>query len=238
MKKLVALLLALMLCLGVALAETADVAGVWYLNEMSDGEMTINPATLGREMTMTLNEDGTAAANDSMGEVTEGTWAVDGENVVITFDGDPVTFALVDGNLVGNQDETTMTFGKEKAEVETFVLGEAKTDAVMADYNGTWNATLAEMMGMQFPMETLEMSMQFKVEDGKVIVMEGEGEEVSSVEEEAFVENGALIVKDGEQLLPLQLHEGDVLVLVQEIDEGMVLSIYFERVVEEEAAAN
>lgn len=240
MKKLVALLLALMLCLGVALAETADVAGVWYFNEMSDGEMTINPATLGMEMTMTLNEDGTAAANDSMGEVTEGTWAVDGENVVITFDGDPMTFALVDGNLVGNQDETTMTFGKEKAEVETFVLGEAKTDAVMADYNGTWNATLVDMLGMQLPVAEMGMMMQITVADGKVSVMESEGEEPTAAEGTATVENGVLsIMIEGETVAtPLQLHEGDVLAMVVDMGEGMTMSMYFERVVEEEAAAN
>lgn len=237
MKKLLAILLALALCMGFALAEDVDVTGTWYLNEMASGDMVVNPAAMGMEMTMTLNADGTATVTQN-GDPTDGTWAMEEGNVVVTMEGDPMPFSPEEGKLVVRESGMTMTFEKEKAAVDTFVLGEAKTDAVMADYIGTWNATLAEMMGMQLPMETLGMSMQFCVEDGKVIVMEGEGDEVSSLESEAVVENGALIVKDGEQPLSLQLHEGDVLALVQEIDEGMVLSIYFERVVEEEAAAN
>lgn len=233
MKKLVALLLALMLCLGTALAETADLAGVWYFNEMSAGEMTINPATLGMEMTMTLNEDGTAAM-DTMGEVNEGTWTVDGENVVITFDGDPMTFALAEGNLVADQDGTIMTFGREKAEVATFVLGEAKTDATMADYNGTWNATLVDMLGMQLPVAEMGMMMQITVADGKVSVMESEGEEPTTAEGTATVENGVLsIMIEGDTVAtPLQLHEGNVLAMVVDMGEGMIMSMYFERVAE------
>ena len=60
MKKIIAILFALALCLGVALAEDVDVTGEWFATEMTMGELSFNPAALGVDMSITLNADGTA----------------------------------------------------------------------------------------------------------------------------------------------------------------------------------
>lgn len=234
MKKIVAILLALMLCLGTALAENADVIGTWYLNTMVTDGMSINPASLGIELPMTLNEDKTATM-DIGGEVTEGQWAIENEKYVVTFEGDPqpLVFVLQDGNLVADQEGVQMVFGREKEEVAAFVLGEAKTDATMADYNGTWNATLVDFSGMQMNVADMDMRMQVTVADGKVTILEGEGEEGTTGEGTATVEDGVLAITfegDTEATL-LQLHEGDVLAWVTNT-EDMSMSIYFEKAAE------
>lgn len=232
MKKIVAILLALMLCLSTALAENADVIGTWYLNTMVAEGMSMNPASLGIDMTMTLNEDKTATM-DIAGEVAEGQWAIENEKYAVTFEGDPLAFVLQDGNLVADQEGVQMVFGREKEEVVAFVLGEAKTDATMADYNGTWNATLVDFLGMQMNVADMDMRMQVTVADGKVTVLEGEGEEGTTGEGTATVEDGALAITfegDTEATL-LQLHEGDVLAWVTNT-EGMSMSIYFEKAAE------
>ncbi|MBE5804623.1 MAG: hypothetical protein E7316_08950 [Clostridiales bacterium] len=224
MKKIVAVLLALALCMSVALAETVAVTGTWYLNQVSVDGTSMAPAALGMEMTMTLNEDNTASM-DAMGEVVEGTWAMEGESVVITFEGDPLAFTLVEGNLTAELSGATMTFGKERTEVEIFTAGEAKADAVMADYNGTWNATLVDMLGMQLPMADMGTSMQLIVEDGKVTMISGE----DSVEGVCTVENGVLVIEED---ISIQLHEGDVLTMTLDMSEDLSMTYYFEKVVE------
>lgn len=233
MKKLVALLLALMLCLGTALAEDADIIGTWYLNKVASNGMSFDPATLGLDITMTLDED-EKATTVSGEETMVSYWRKNGDEYITPLNDGLLVFALQDGNLVGEMDGVQMIFGREKAEVATFVLGEAKTDATMADYNGTWNATLVDMLGMQLPVAEMGMMMQITVADGKVSVMESEGEEPTTAEGTATVENGVLsIMIEGDTVAtPLQLHEGDVLAMVVDMGEGMTMSMYFERVAE------
>ena len=49
-----------------------------------------------------------------MGTITqEGTYTVDGDNVIITFEGDAETFRIVDGNLTGNAMGETLTLVKQ-----------------------------------------------------------------------------------------------------------------------------
>lgn len=233
MKKIVAILLALMLCLGAALAETADIIGTWYLNEMVSQGVSVNPASLGIDMTMTLNEDKTATT--VIGEETMVSyWQNNGEEYFTPFGDGLLVFAPQDGNLVAEQDGVQMIFGREKEEVVTFVLGAVRTDATMADYNGTWNATLVDMMGIQMPVADIGMSMQIIVADGKVTVLEGTGEEMTTGEGTATAEGGVLsmLIESDTVATPLQLHEGDVLARVSDLGDGLTMSIYFEKVVE------
>lgn len=232
MKKIVAILLALMLCLGVALAEDADIIGTWYLNEVASNGMSFDPSALGLDITMTLDED-EKATTVSGEETMVSYWRKNGDEYFTPFNGGLLVFAPQDGNLVGEMDGVQMVFGREKEEVVAFVLGEAKTDATMADYNGTWNATLVDLLGMQMNVADMDMRMQVTVADGKVTILEGEGEESTTDEGTATVEDGVLAITfegDTEATL-LQLHEGDVLAWVTNT-EGMSMSIYFEKAAE------
>lgn len=234
MKKLAALLLALLLCLGVAVAETANLTGVWYLNEMADDEMTLHPGTMGLDMTLTLNADSTASMN-VVGKTDVGTWLVNDLDVVVTIQGDPQTFTYVDGNLVAVMDGTTMTFGREKVEMPSVELGEAKTDATMADYNGKWNATMVDFLGMQMPVADMGFAMEITIADGKAIMKEGtaDGSEMAD-EGTATVEGGmvTITVPDSNEVISMQLYEGDMLVWIAEVAEGINMTTYFEKAAE------
>ena len=145
MKKIFALLLTLAMLVGaVALAEAADLTGTWYLNELNLDGVALSPASMGLEMTIVLNEDGTTTATyegEGESETGEGTWSVDGDVITITIEDDPYDFTLVDGNLVSDDEDMGMTFGREKVEGETYEPAPAKEDAALEDYAGDWTAT-------------------------------------------------------------------------------------------------
>ncbi len=234
MKKLAALLLILVLCLGSALAETANLTGVWYLNEMADDEMTLHPGTMGLEMTLILNADSTASMN-VVGQTDVGTWLVNDLDVVVTIQGDPQTFTYVDGNLVAVMDGVSMIFGREKVELPSIELGEAKTDATMADYNGKWSATMVDFLGMQMPVADMGTSMEITIAEGKATMTEStpDGTEMTD-EGTATVENGVMTItaEGSDEKIVMQLHEGDKLVWTAEMAEGINMITYFEKVAE------
>lgn len=229
MKKFAALLLALMLCMGLALAETVDVTGTWHLNEIISGEISINPGVLGMDMSITLNADGTATG-DVAGETGEGTWSMEGGSVIVAMAGDPMTFTLENGNLISIVEGSTMVFSREKAEITTVELGEARTDVTMEDFNGQWNATIVDMMGMQIPVTDMGMLMTITIADGQVTLTEGEGETATTSIGTATLENGVLTVRteNEEDDLPLSLHESGLLAALLESDD-LSMGIYFEK---------
>ena len=230
MKKIAAILLALLVCLGVALAEETDFTGTWYATEIVMGEMNISVASLGMDMSLTLQADGTGVSA-SGGESAECTWVMENGSAVVTSDGESMAFTLVDGKLVTEQEGAYLYFEREKAEVETYVPAEAKADAAMADYNGVWDAVIAEMLGMQMSVEAMGMSMQVVVNDGAVMLVEGVGEEATYAETTAVVEDGALVLQGEDGNVALQLLQDGVMVMSQDMGEGLVVSIYFEKLI-------
>ena len=236
MKKLLAVLLGMLLLLGVAAAETADVTGTWYLNEISAEGVSVNPVSVGMDMSITINADGTALVTLN-GEDTDGSWAMEDGKVVVTMEGDPQAFTPEDGKLVAEEAGAKMILEREKADLVVFTPGEAKADATMDDYNGTWNAFLVDMMGMQMTLEEMGLTMQVVVENGKAVVLEGMGDEMVSSEADAEVKDGLLLLMlDGMDTgSALQYLDGDMLEMIQPVTEGMSMSVYFERVPEEVA---
>ena len=87
MRKLIALILALMLACTLlpAAAEVAadSVLGEWFVTEMTQGDMTIDPATMGMEISLMLNEDGTMVMTMA-GEGVEGTWEMADGKLLLT----------------------------------------------------------------------------------------------------------------------------------------------------------
>ncbi|MBR3763686.1 MAG: hypothetical protein IKK57_03940 [Clostridia bacterium] len=103
MKKLSALLLALVLavtlCLG-AMAEEVNYVGAWTLTEIRSGELVMDPATLGMDMAIVLNEDGTCTLS-TLGVTETGTWAaVEGGVALTDASGTTDTVTYRDGALV------------------------------------------------------------------------------------------------------------------------------------------
>ena len=169
MKRKLTLLLACLMALTMALtgaAESLSPVGSWTLTGVEAEGMTLDPAMLGMEITMTLNEDGTAQMGMS-GLVEEGgTWSVEGDVVtVIDPDGEemPMTFTE-DGSLRAEQDGMAMIFTLSTGDEGQSVIGAAAEvavleDVALEDFNGEWTATHGLTMGIEVPLETLGLTM-------------------------------------------------------------------------------
>ena len=122
MKKLVSLILAVMMaCMMLpALAEATDVVGDWYLTEVQMGEDTLPPSALGMEMTITLNEGGTALIVTSYGEEAEeeaDTWTMtDGALTLTAAEGEAQEFLLEDDLLKYDIGGAYLIFSREVPE--------------------------------------------------------------------------------------------------------------------------
>ena len=149
----------------------------------------------------------------------------------VTSDGTTMVFTPKDGKLVTEESGAYLSFEREKPASQLYVPAEPKADATMEDYNGVWDAVLADVMGMQASVEAMGMSMQFVISDGQVLVVEGVGEEATYGEAAAVVENGAMKIRSEESELTLQLYQDGVLALSQDMGEGMSVSIYFEKLI-------
>ena len=171
MKKLVSFLMALMMAalLIPAVAETATdtFLGTWYMVEMSQDGMTIDPATMGIEISLTLNEDGTfeLAMN---GEGEQGTWEAADAGLVLTMGEDTLEIAVGDGELNCDFLGTPVKFGREPGEA---VTAPEKIPAESEDaFLGEYKADMIDMFGMMMPVSLMGMDGSVTIEPGKVII--------------------------------------------------------------------
>ena len=116
MKKLTALLLALMMaCLLVpALAE--DYTGEWYLVSVSAGSITVNPADTGISSTLSLTADGSITISytqEDNSDFSTGSWEATETGIKVFSDDDVVLLIFADG---------VMTFGTEEDGLYTVSL--------------------------------------------------------------------------------------------------------------------
>ncbi|MBQ8506788.1 MAG: hypothetical protein IJ466_05105 [Clostridia bacterium] len=235
MKKLISAVLALMLVLSAlcgAMAEVVDVTGEWFLTAIKMGEAAMDPAGLGMEITMTLNADGSASLN-ALGVETAGSWAQEGEKYILTDEEGPMEFTLVNGALESAADESgfVMVFEKEKAEAAPAAA--VRTGVSVEDFNGSWDATETEMLGMRVPVEMAGVFMNLNIENGHVTLTTVQGEESRVQEGEGTLLDDALVVGDPNgSSMPLQLLDDGTMVLVQAAD-GLEIRMYFEKIVEE-----
>ncbi|MBR1820694.1 MAG: hypothetical protein IJ769_03625 [Clostridia bacterium] len=178
-KAFAALVIFSMLLTAVAVAEAADVAGVWYLNEITEDGESFNPGDFGISITLTLNEDGTAVMDGMSDEAEEGAWAADGDAVTLTFDGDDMAVAIEDGNLIIAEDSASMVFGREQT-AEVFVPAEP-VEAALEDYAGAWTADKIGMDGSYYDAALLGADVTATIED-TTITLDGfrfSGESIS-----------------------------------------------------------
>ena len=121
MKKPIAVILTLALStLAIAMAETTDYLGAWYLNEVTMGDASFAPAAMGMDLTMEIKEDGTAVLTALSEEEAEqaATWTLDGETLTVTVDGEDMTLTLQDGamKLTFDTGDEPLVLIMEKAE--------------------------------------------------------------------------------------------------------------------------
>ena len=169
MKKLVSLLLALMMLLGMtAFAEAAvDYTGLWALTGVAASGVTVDPTALGLDMSMELYEDGTCALI-ALGEEEMGAWVVTEGGVAVT-DADGVTMDMLlteDGALTVEQDGAMLIFTREE-----YVMPLA--GLTVADFNGEWVFEYMEMYDYAqmtqgvYAAEEVGVEMALSLADGK-----------------------------------------------------------------------
>ncbi len=168
MKKLLCVLLAAMMLLcGVAFAEAVDYVGMWTLTGAEMGGAPIDLSLIGLTMTMDLRADGTCTLT-TMGEVEEGTWVTEVAGPVVTdSNGDPQTFAMVDGKLEATQEGMKIIFSR---------AGDA------ASFVGMWVMTGMVADGVEMGTETMSMfglTLTLTLNEDGTCVVDGMGQKES-----------------------------------------------------------
>lgn len=175
MKKILSVILAALLMMVPALAETVSVEGAWYLVAVAMEGMEINPADLGIDMSIVLNADGSAELTSTGVEPAAATWAFDGTTVTIT-EGEelPVAFTLTeDGTLVTEEAGLSMIFSREA--VSATVIAPALENVTVEDFNGEWIGNAARTMGMYMPITELGLNVNVAIDNGSItLTMDGE----------------------------------------------------------------
>lgn len=176
MKKLMALMLALMMMGCAALGEAAvNYVGTWVLTVLETPEMKMDMALLkqlGMGMTMTLNEDGTMYI-DTMGVKEEGTWVVTETGIAITDDEETLQIAYVNDMLRIEDDGAAMLLTREGAAEEA---APAATSAESVDFvAGYWVLDSVQVMGFTMDAEAMQMQAYMELyEDGTCLLVQDE----------------------------------------------------------------
>ncbi len=203
MKKLTSVLLALLLaatlCV-VALAEEAfTYVGTWTVTTLEMNGAAMDPTVLGMSISMTLNEDGTCVLN-AMGMEQAGTWATT-ETGITTTDADGVVdaYTLTDGQLVAEQQgmKLVFTYGDAAAPAEDAEMVNICANLTLEGFNGTWEFTGAETMGMFLPPEMLGMTITLELANGTgvftVVQAGNESQSLLACEIEEIAEFGTVM---------------------------------------------
>ena len=244
-KKIGALLLTLMMaCVAIsAMALTAEeVQGDWYLTEMTgtnDGEtFSINPAAMGIQIQLTLNEDGTAVMKNLSDETDEdqvGTWEIKDDAVVLTENDEAMTLILEDGILKGEMDGSGFVFSREMGEAVAApeVISAESEDVFL----GSWKVSLINMDGTLFPVDTInQMGLEFS---STLTITPGEAAfnltfmmELPEITGTTVFEDGKLVFTAGGLGTPLSIQATDSGAIFMEFDLAdmeLNLPLYFEK---------
>ena len=233
MKKLFSMLLACLLALTLpVLAESTEAfspVGTWYLIGASAQGVTVSPEQLGMEMSITLNEDGTALLTLTGEEDSTGSWTSDGSTVTVDDGVDVIELSVnEDGTLSGEAGGAIMIFATEIPEATPAA---APLEAVaLEDFNGEWVAVKGMMMGVEVSLESLGMNMSLLIEDGAITpTTDGVAEETV----QGTLEGNALLFTDDGVTVGLQLYEDGTMAFTLDLS-GSSIDIVFEKT---EAAA-
>ena len=264
MKKLLCALLALAMLCACAAAETADVTGTWYLSEIKLGEERINPAAMNLELAFTLNENGAfvdgydwAVIRSMAGmeeanpgeEPLEGAWEMRGARVIVTIEDSAMACALEDGGLVFDdsapgeasvsssspENNIRLTFRRERPEADVFDPGTALSDVTLADFDGTWNATLVQLGGIKLTPAEIGMEITIELSGGEGRFLQKYAATAAPIEFSVVGEltaDGALILSDADgnaQSALYRLYDSGVMACLEEGEGGLSGAIYFVR---------
>ena len=150
MKRIILALLAV-LC-SVALAESVDVTGKWYVVEVRQDGFSYNPEAMGVSYTLMLGEDGTMRLFDGgrIKPIKAGTWEWRDENAIMTSNG-----------VIGYQEDhlhlnagghAIFVFGRDPAEAAVLQSDPQPVAAESEeDFLGTWKESRHRINGTFYP---------------------------------------------------------------------------------------
>ena len=212
------------------MADGEDLAGTWYAQSMEQDGSIIDGsvmAAMGMSVTLTLNEDGTAALSMADQENTC-TW----EGTSLIMEDHTVPMEVADGTLTIDQNGAKMVFTKEPPKAADTSLAPVIENPELSDFDGTWNAVTYYAFGLPLPIK-ISMGSDFTmvIKEGNVAYTEriydlNNNSKLTETIEKEFTakldENGTLFVDfNGEEVLKnvvpgssgirLTLHEGDTL---------------------------
>lgn len=204
MKKLFCALLILSLIALCAIAET-DYTGEWYLNEVRFGEMTLSPSLYGKDVTLSLNADGTAqmkSSEEGVDQINDGSWAQNESGLTLTIEGSPLVFTPdADGNLIADISETGdetnmyMVYGREKRVETLYVPAPAKAAERLSEFDGVWRIHSIDLFGTMVPASMYGFEVQLEIESGHVKIASEQIEGEAIREADGTLEDGALVLR-------------------------------------------
>lgn len=274
-RKLALLLTCLLLAAPLCAAEEAPLTGAWVLEGISleasleDGPLAFafDIAEGGGEVVLTLEPDGSAHVSVTEGildaaslsyltgwEADAESWAMDGENVLVTASsGAVLTLMPEEGALCARQQGATLRFVRPEAVTSVAI----RTDATLEDFAGSWTAVSTDMFGLGMSTDMLGMYMSADIEGNAITLRIAADDPVnetpsSSVDEyTGALEGGALIVKTeleatademrGDELVEsedagvtdqktFRLREDGLMVMTWAVSGDLGMDVTFERV--------
>ncbi|MDY3025571.1 MAG: hypothetical protein SOR74_01535 [Candidatus Faecivicinus sp.] len=204
MKKLFCALLILSLIALCAIAET-DYTGEWYLNEVRFGEMTLSPSLYGKDVTLSLNADGTAqmkSSEEGVDQINDGSWTQNESGLTLTIEGSPLVFTPdADVNLIADISETGdetnmyMVYGREKRVETLYVPAPAKAAESLSEFDGVWRIHSIDLFGTMVPASMYGFEVQLEIESGHVKIASEQIEGEAIREADGTLEDGALVLR-------------------------------------------
>lgn len=189
MKKLTAMLLALLLAAilcPAAVAEEAGCEGVWTLTGVEMNGMQLPPSILELSMTLTLNSEGAYTLSTANNTET-GTWAaVNSTIVTTTADGSQTLYSCAGETLVCEDEGIRLLLTREGAAPAVPPRDEAdaarRTGLALSDFNGSWQLTHALAKDTMLSTDALGFTLQLDLADGQCAYTYAEGSNTLQME--------------------------------------------------------
>ena len=190
MKKLISVILAFCMAamLVPALAESADITGEWTADYS------------GYAVILTLNANGTFSMEVAGMGGAEGTWALEGEALSLTAEGQTIVYDVKDGKISASQGDETLEFNRAAAEAAPaeesapaeeaapaeesapaeektvdVTIAEVNPDAVPEDFNGEWCIQYIAAGDEFAANDTGEITADIAIKDGGITFGSGSG---------------------------------------------------------------
>ena len=221
MKKLISLILILCLaCMLVpAMAESADVAGDWYLKTMKMGDQEYDAAAMGYNMKISLNADGTGTMEMPGSDPTEASWTMEDGQITVTIDNAPASGSVTADTLTLEAEGQVMVFTREATEAIT--VANVKAAGSVEEFYGEYSCVYIESDGVIVNLAAIGQAMPI------VKLSEGAIEFIPSSDEDAVsailsVMGITYEYADGALKLGSSLEGADISGAVELLEDGMI----------------